>query len=103
MNHEMPKGTPATPLPSNRYILPQFEERTPYGFKRQDPYAYLFEDRIIFLGTQVDDASADDIMAQLLVLEAMDSDREIGRASCRERGEMCGGGRAVKKGRREGG
>src|SRR5699024_8236844 len=46
-------------------------------FKRQDPYAYLFEDRIIFMGTQVDDASADDIMAQLLVLEAMDSDRDM--------------------------
>lgn len=77
MNHDMPQGTPATPMPSNRYILPQFEERTPYGFKRQDPYARLFEDRIIFLGTQVDDASADDVMAQLLVLEAMDSDRDI--------------------------
>src|SRR5690625_1952022 len=77
MNFEMPQGTPAIPMPSNRYILPQFEERTPYGFKRQDPYARLFEDRIIFLGTQVDDASADDVMAQLLVLEAMDSDRDI--------------------------
>ena len=63
--------------PSARYILPQFEERTPYGFKRQDPYAKLFEDRIIFLGVQVDDASADDIMAQLLVLESQDPDRDI--------------------------
>ncbi|MDQ0094051.1 ATP-dependent Clp protease proteolytic subunit [Paeniglutamicibacter psychrophenolicus] len=63
--------------PSARYILPQFEERTPYGFKRQDPYAKLFEDRIIFLGTQVDDASADDVMAQLLVLESMDPERDI--------------------------
>ena len=63
--------------PSNRYVLPSFEERTPYGFKRQDPYAKLFEDRIIFLGVQVDDASADDIMAQLLVLESQDPDRDI--------------------------
>lgn len=63
--------------PSSRYILPSFEERTAYGFKRQDPYAKLFEDRIIFLGVQVDDASADDIMAQLLVLESMDPDRDI--------------------------
>ena len=77
MNFEMPQGTPATPMPSNRYILPQFEERTPYGFKRQDPYARLFEDRIIFLGTQVDDASADDVMAQLLVLESQDPERDI--------------------------
>ncbi|NCT91743.1 ATP-dependent Clp protease proteolytic subunit [Cellulomonas sp. APG4] len=63
--------------PSARYVLPQFEERTAYGFKRQDPYTKLFEDRIIFLGVQVDDASADDIMAQLLVLESQDPDRDI--------------------------
>jgi ATP-dependent Clp protease protease subunit len=64
-------------MPSDRYILPSFEERTAYGFKRQDPYAILFEDRIIFLGVQIDDASADDIMAQLLVLESQDPDRDI--------------------------
>ena len=64
-------------MPSSRYILPSFEERTAYGFKRQDPYAKLFEDRIIFLGVQIDDASADDIMAQLLVLESQDPDRDI--------------------------
>ncbi|MFD3444220.1 ATP-dependent Clp protease proteolytic subunit [Microbacteriaceae bacterium 4G12] len=63
--------------PSSRYILPSFEERTAYGYKRQDPYAKLFEDRIIFLGVQVDDASADDVMAQLLVLESQDPDRDI--------------------------
>ncbi|WP_341954406.1 ATP-dependent Clp protease proteolytic subunit [Salinibacterium sp. TMP30] len=60
-----------------RYILPTFEERTAYGYKRQDPYAKLFEDRIIFLGVQIDDASADDVMAQLLVLESQDPDRDI--------------------------
>ena len=62
---------------TSRYVLPSFEERTPYGFKRQDPYTKLFEDRIIFLGVQVDDASADDVMAQLLVLESQDPDRDI--------------------------
>jgi len=78
MNHNF--GTPgstAPQMPSSRYVLPQFEERTPYGFKRQDPYTKLFEDRIIFLGVQVDDASADAIMAQLLVLESTDPDRDI--------------------------
>ena len=63
--------------PESRYILPTFEERTAYGYKRQDPYAKLFEDRIIFLGVQVDDASADDVMAQLLVLESQDPERDI--------------------------
>ncbi|BDQ00442.1 ATP-dependent Clp protease proteolytic subunit [Aquiluna sp. KACHI24] len=64
-------------LPQARYILPEFEERTSYGFKRHNPYTKLFEDRIVFLGVQVDDASADDIMAQLLVLESQDPDRDI--------------------------
>ncbi len=77
-------GAPAGPYsgaawagPSSRYILPQFEERTSYGIKRQDPYTKLFEDRIIFLGVQVDDASADDIIAQLIVLESQDPERDI--------------------------
>ncbi|MDN3494459.1 ATP-dependent Clp protease proteolytic subunit [Planococcus sp. APC 4015] len=64
-------------MPSSRYVLPQFEERTAYGYKRQDPYNKLFEDRVIFLGVQVDDASADDVMAQLLVLESQDPERDI--------------------------
>jgi ATP-dependent Clp protease protease subunit len=70
-------GGAASSAPSARYVLPQFEERTAYGFKRQDPYTKLFEDRIIFLGVQVDDASADDVMAQLLVLESQDPDRDV--------------------------
>ena len=67
----------AGPSAESRYILPTFEERTAYGYKRQDPYAKLFEDRIVFLGVQIDDASADDVMAQLLVLESQDPDRDI--------------------------
>ncbi|MCU1445050.1 MAG: Clp protease [Cryobacterium sp.] len=73
----MTPGGMAPQAPQSRYILPTFEERTAYGYKRQDPYAKLFEDRIIFLGVQVDDASADDVMAQLLVLESQDPDRDI--------------------------
>ena len=63
--------------PQARYVLPQFEERTPYGVKHTDPYAKMFEDRVIFLGTQVDDTSANDIMTQLLVLESLDADSDI--------------------------
>ncbi len=72
-----PGGAPMRPGPSSRYVLPQFEERTSYGMKRTDPYTKLFEDRIIFLGVQVDDASADDVIAQLLVLESMEPERDI--------------------------
>jgi len=60
-----------------RYIVPQFDEKTANGYKRHDPYTKLFEERIIFLGTQIDDISANDVMAQLLTLESMDSDRDI--------------------------
>jgi ATP-dependent Clp protease protease subunit len=63
--------------PSSRYILPQFEERTPHGTRTQDPYSRLFRDRIIFLGTQIDEISANDIMSQLLVLEAIDAEQSI--------------------------
>ncbi len=73
----MNAGGTAPQMPSNRYVLPNFEERTPYGYKRQDPYAKLFEDRIVFLGVKVDDASADDVMAQLLVLESLDPESPI--------------------------
>ena len=60
-----------------RYVLPSFVERTSYGMKESNPYNKLFEDRIIFLGVQVDDASANDVMAQLLTLEGTDPDRDI--------------------------
>ena len=75
--HVPAAGRLSGPAPSSRYILPQFEERTSYGMKRLDPYTKLFEDRIIFLGVQVDDASADDVIAQLIVLESQDPDRDI--------------------------
>jgi len=64
-------------VPASRYIVPQFEERTSYGTRSLDPYTKLFGDRIVFLGVQVDDTSADDIMAQLLVLESQDPERDI--------------------------
>jgi ATP-dependent Clp protease protease subunit len=63
--------------PSNRYIVPEFRERSANGERVHNPYTKLFEERIIFLGVQIDDASADDVMAQLLTLESMDPDRDI--------------------------
>ena len=63
--------------PSARYVLPSFVERTSYGVKESNPYNKLFEERIIFLGVQIDDASANDVMAQLITLESNDPDRDI--------------------------
>ena len=64
-------------MPSSRYIVPEFRERSANGERIHNPYTKLFEERIIFLGVQIDDASADDVMAQLLTLESMDPDRDI--------------------------
>src|SRR5690606_29733800 len=66
-----------SPAAESRYVIPSFVERTSYGVKEQNPYNKLFEDRIIFMGVQIDDTSANDVMAQLLTLESMDPDREI--------------------------
>ncbi len=63
--------------PRAEYFIPQWEERTSYGVRRIDPFAKLFEDRIIFLGTPISDDIANAVMAQLLCLQAMDSERMI--------------------------
>jgi ATP-dependent Clp protease protease subunit len=63
--------------PQANYFIPQWEERTSYGFRRIDPYGKLFEERIIFLGTPIGDDVANAVMAQLICLESMDPDRDI--------------------------
>ncbi|WP_268761600.1 ATP-dependent Clp protease proteolytic subunit, partial [Frankia sp. AvcI1] len=52
-------------------------ERTSRGEYSMDPYSKLLKERIVFLGVQVDDVSANDVMAQLLFLESEDPDRDI--------------------------
>ena len=63
--------------PSMNYYIPQWEERTSYGFRRIDPYAKLFEDRIIYLGTPISDDVANAVIAQLLCLQSMNPDQDI--------------------------
>lgn len=72
----MPGGMAPAGVDMN-YIIPQWEERTSYGVRRVDPYTKLFEDRIIFLGTPINDEIANAVMAQLLCLQSMDSERPI--------------------------
>jgi ATP-dependent Clp protease, protease subunit len=72
MNLHIPSGPP-----QSRYVLPSFVERTNYGMKESNPYNKLFEERIIFLGAPIDDVVANDVMAQLIVLESTDPDRDI--------------------------
>ena len=63
--------------PRAEYFIPQWEERTSYGVRRIDPFAKLFEDRIIFLGTPISDDIANAVMAQLLCLQQTDAERDI--------------------------
>ncbi|MET8246880.1 ATP-dependent Clp protease proteolytic subunit [Streptomyces sp. NPDC005202] len=63
--------------PSARHVLPEFTERTSAGHRTLDPYAKLLEERIVFLGTRIDDTSANDVMAQFVHLEYQAPDRDI--------------------------
>jgi ATP-dependent Clp protease protease subunit len=63
--------------PTARHVLPEFTERTGSGLRTMDPYSKLLEERIVFLGTQIDDTSANDVMAQLMHLEYTAPDRDI--------------------------
>ncbi|KRV49784.1 ATP-dependent Clp protease proteolytic subunit [Wenjunlia vitaminophila] len=63
--------------PTARYVLPEFHERTSSGFRTMDPYSKLLSERVIFLGTQIDDTAANDVIAQLMYLEHNDPDQDI--------------------------
>jgi len=58
-------------------LVPIVVEQTPRGERSYDIYSRLLKDRIIFLGTEIDDATANIIIAQLLFLEATDPDKDI--------------------------
>lgn len=62
---------------SSANILPTVVEQSGMGERAFDIYSRLLRDRIIFLGTQVDDTIANAIIAQLLYLDADDSEKDI--------------------------
>ena len=59
------------------YVIPTVFEQTSRGERYFDIYSRLLKDRIIFLGTPIDDTIANLIMAQLLHLESEDPDKDI--------------------------
>jgi ATP-dependent Clp protease, protease subunit len=67
MSGEVPKG----------YMVPYVTEQTSRGERTYDIYSRLLKDRIIFLGTPIDDTVANLIMAQLLHLESEDPDKDV--------------------------
>lgn len=58
-------------------VIPYVTERSPRGERTMDIYSRLLADRIVFLGTPVDDQVANAIMAQLIYLDAEDPERDI--------------------------
>jgi ATP-dependent Clp protease, protease subunit len=60
-----------------QYTIPTVIERTPLGERAYDIYSRLLSERIIFLGTEIDDGVANVVIAQLLHLEWSNPDREI--------------------------
>ncbi|MFJ4705742.1 ATP-dependent Clp protease proteolytic subunit [Streptomyces anulatus] len=63
--------------PAARYVLPEFTERTATGTRTLDPYSKLLSERIVFLGSPIDDIAASDLIAQLMYLEHADPDRPL--------------------------
>jgi ATP-dependent Clp protease protease subunit len=61
----------------NQVIVPWVVEETGRGERTYDIYSRLLKDRIIFLGTPIDDTIANVIIAQMLFLEAEDPDKDI--------------------------
>jgi len=59
------------------YLVPTVIEQTPRGERAFDIYSRLLKDRIVFLGTPIDDGVANIVMAQLLHLEGEDPDKDI--------------------------
>ena len=62
---------------TSRYVLPTVEEKTAYGYKRQDPYTKLFEERIIFLGGTPDMSKRDAIHVGQDVPAMLQSDLNV--------------------------
>ena len=63
--------------PLHNLYMPYVTEETPRGRETRDIFSRLLKDRIVFLGTPVDDTVSNLIIAQLLHLEAEDPDKDV--------------------------
>ncbi len=64
-------------LETSQYLIPTVIEKTHFGERAYDIYSRLLKDRIIFLGSSIDDGVANAIIAQLLFLENQDPEKDI--------------------------
>ena len=63
--------------PTDQILIPTVVEKTHLGERSYDIYSRLLKDRIIFLGTAIDDTVANLIIAQMLFLESQDKKKDI--------------------------
>lgn len=63
--------------PQNQYLIPTVIEKSTYGERAYDIYSRLLKERIIFLGSPIDDGVANTIIAQMLFLDSEDSKKDI--------------------------
>jgi len=63
--------------PQNNYLIPMVVEQTGRGERAYDIYSRLLKDRIVFIGTPIDDTIANAIIAQLLFLQMEDPKKDI--------------------------
>ena len=63
--------------PAQNFIIPTVIEKTQFGERAYDIYSRLLEERIIFLGTPINDDVANSVIAQLLFLEKQDPEKDI--------------------------
>lgn len=63
--------------PKNNYYIPTVIEKTNQGERAYDIYSRLLLDRVIFLGTEIDDTVANSVVAQLLFLQMTDPKKDI--------------------------
>lgn len=75
--YEMPNDAGNTDRIQNNNLVPMVVEKTERGERAFDIYSRLLKDRIIFLGTPVNDAVASSIVAQMLFLESEDPEKDI--------------------------
>ncbi len=61
----------------NQYLIPMVVEKTSLGERAYDIYSRLLKDRIIFIGSPIDDSVANAIIAQLLFLESVNQKEDI--------------------------
>lgn len=62
---------------TNNYLIPTVIEKSQYGERSYDIYSRLLKERIIFLGTPINDQVANAVIAQLLFLESQDQEKDI--------------------------